>query len=122
MKGVPDARAPFSDAWNPERSASWRSSVGHHQQHRGRRQSEPGDPAQGGRGGDFGEVHGDAGGDDDRWLVGLEAGRGQLLPPGPVRLEVERHEPQPVGDAVAELDQALALPGLGAGLIDLEHP
>jgi len=62
-----------------------------------------------------------AGGGDDRGLAGIKAGRGQLLPPGPVRLEVDRHQPQPVGDAEAELDQPLPLPGLGAGLVDLEH-
>ena len=38
------------------------------------------------------------------------------------RLEVDRHEPQPLRDAEAELDQALPLPGLRTGLIDLEHP
>ena len=69
-----------------------------------------------------GQVHRDASGDDDRRPAGVETGRRHLLPPVPAGLEVDRHEPQPVGDAVAELDQALALPGLGAGLIDLEHP
>jgi hypothetical protein len=38
------------------------------------------------------------------------------------RLKVDRHQPQPVGHAVAELGQALPLPGLGPGLVDLEHP
>ena len=44
------------------------------------------------------------------------------FPPGIARLEIDRHEPQPVRDAEAELDQALPLPGLRTGLVDLEHP
>ena len=38
------------------------------------------------------------------------------------RLEVDRHQPQPLWDAEAELDQALPLPGLGTRLVDFEHP
>jgi hypothetical protein len=37
------------------------------------------------------------------------------------RLEVDRDQPQPLGDPEAQVDRALALPGLDAGLIDLEH-
>jgi hypothetical protein len=48
--------------------------------------------ALGGRRGIFGEIHGDAGGGDDRGLAGIEAGGGQLLPPGLARLEVDRHQ------------------------------
>jgi len=59
---------------------------------------------------------------DDRGLAGIKAGRGQPRPPGPARLEVDRHQPQPVGDAETELNQPLPLPGLGTGLVDLEHP
>ena len=33
-----------------------------------------------------------------------------------------RHQAQPREDAAAELGQPLALPGLGAGLVHLEHP
>ena len=53
--------------------------------------------------------------------AGVEARRRQPLPPRVARLEVDRHEPQERRDAEAELDEALALPGLRAGLIDLEH-
>ena len=53
--------------------------------------------------------------------AGVEARRGQPLPPGVARLEVDGHEPQERRDAEAELDEALALPRLRAGLIDLEH-
>ena len=68
------------------------------------------------------EVHADAGGGHDRRLAGIEAGGRQPLPPGSARLEVDRHEPQPLRDAEAELDQALSLPGLRTRLVDLEHP
>ena len=37
-------------------------------------------------------------------------------------LEIDGHQAQPVGDAVAELVEAPTLPGLGTRLIDLEHP
>ena len=50
-----------------------------------------------------------------------EAGGRQLLPPG-ARLEVDRHEPQPLGDAESELHQAAALPGLRTRAVDLEDP
>jgi transposase len=39
-----------------------------------------------------GMTDGDAGGDDDCPSAGVEAGGGQLLPPGRVRLEVDRHQ------------------------------
>ena len=42
-------------------------------------------------------------------------------PPRATRFEVDRYEAQPLGHAVAEIDQSLALPGLGARLVDLEH-
>ena len=87
---------------------------------------EPGrerrDLAQRGRDRVPGEVHADAGGGHDRRPVGIEARGRQPLPPGVARLEVDRHEPQPRRDAEAELDQALALPGLRTGLVDLEDP
>ncbi len=51
----------------------------------------------------------------------VEAGALELLPPGPAALEVDGHEPQPLRDAVAELDQTLALPGLRPRPIDLEY-
>ena len=54
--------------------------------------------------------------------AGIEAGAPRARSHQRVaRLEVDRHEPQPVGNAEAELDQALALPRLRAGLVDLEH-
>ena len=53
--------------------------------------------------------------------AGVEARGRQPLPPGVARLEVDRHEPQKRRDAEAELDQALALPRLRTGLVDLEH-
>lgn len=46
--------------------------------------------------------------------------RDQLPPPVP--LEVDRHQPQPLGDAVPQLGQPLPLPGLRPGPVDLEHP
>ena len=55
-------------------------------------------------------------------LSGSKPAAEQPLPPRAARLEVDRYQPQPVRDAVAELDQPLALPGLGTGLVDLEHP
>jgi hypothetical protein len=41
--------------------------------------------------------------------------------PAADRLEIHRHQAQPLRDAEAEVDQALALPGLGTGLVDLEY-
>src|SRR2546422_2601515 len=52
----------------------------------------------------------------------MKAGVRHLLPPARPRLEVDRHEPQPLRDAEAELDQALPLPGLRTRLVDLEDP
>src|SRR5438270_10970350 len=57
----------------------------------------------------------------DRRLAGVKADGIEPLPPGTARLEIDRHQPQPLRDAEAELDQALALPGLGPGLVDLEY-
>ena len=68
------------------------------------------------------EIHADASGDHHRGLVGTKARRRQRWPPRSTRLEVDRHEPEPIGDAVAQLDQALALPGLRGWLVDFEHP
>src|ERR1700722_1738786 len=116
MNGVPAARAPLSAAWSPTRSSSSRSSAG------SRNVMASGEPGQGGRVRVFGEVHGDAGGDDPRRLPGINAAGGQLVPPGPARLEVDRHQSQPRGDTEALLDETSALPRLGAGLVDLEHP
>jgi hypothetical protein len=67
------------------------------------------------------EVHDDAGGRHDRRPAGIEAGVLELLPPGFACLEVHRHESQPLRDAEAEVEQALTLPGLRTGSIDLEH-
>jgi hypothetical protein len=69
-----------------------------------------------------GQVHGDAGGGHHGGLVCVEAGARQPLPPVVARLEVHRHQPQPIRDAIAELDQPLPLPGLCPWLVDLEHP
>jgi hypothetical protein len=44
----------------------------------------------------------------------------ELVAPGHASFEVDGNEAQPIGDAVAELDQPLALPRLGCGFIDLE--
>src|SRR5207302_7087370 len=57
----------------------------------------------------------------DRRLAGVKAHGIEPLPPGTARLEIDRHQPQPLRDGEAELDQALALPGLGTGLVDLEY-
>jgi hypothetical protein len=54
--------------------------------------------------------------------AGIEAGSRQPLPPVVAGLEVHRNEPQPVRDAEAEFHQALPLPGLRTGPVDLEHP
>ena len=51
----------------------------------------------------------------------VEAGVEQRLPPVVVGLEVHRDEAELVGHPVAELLQALPLPCLGPGLVDLEH-
>ena len=100
----------------PERSASSRSSVDRRNVHRQRRaRSETGELAQGGRGGVFREVHRHAGGDDDRRQARIEARRNQLLRPGLARLEVHWHQPQPVGNTEAQLDQPVPLPGFAAG-------
>ena len=56
-----------------------------------------------------------------RLLAQISGGR-QPLPPGRAGLEVDRHQPQPLWDAEAELDQALPLPGLRTRLVDFEHP
>jgi hypothetical protein len=42
-------------------------------------------------------------------------------PPRRARLEVDRHEAQPIRNRKAELDEALPLPRLRARLIELEH-
>ena len=83
---------------------------------------ELGELAQHGRRGLLGQVHADAGGRHDRGEVGLEAGRGQPVPPSLAPLEVDRHKPQPAGDADAQLHETATLPRLGAGLVDLEDP
>src|SRR6185436_825315 len=69
----------------------------------------------------LGQVHADTGGRHDRWPAGVEVRRCQPLPPRVACLEVDWHEPQERRDAEAEVDEALALPLLRAGLIDLEH-
>ncbi len=56
-----------------------------------------------------------------RGLCRVEAGGCQLLQPGIARLEVDRHQPQPIGHAEAKLDQAPALPCLRSRPVDLEH-
>ena len=123
MKGVPLARAPFAARSKPGTHLGVRELERQQERHgeRGSR-GERRDLAQRGRDRVLGEVHADAGGGHDRRLAGVEAGGRQPLPPGVARLEVDRHEPQPLRDAEAELDQALSLPGLRTGLVDLEHP
>src|SRR5437773_10075527 len=93
-----------------------------HERHgeRGAR-SERRDLAQRRRDRALGQVHADTGGRHDRWPPGIEARRCQPLPPRVACLEVDWHEPQERRDAEAEVDEALALPRLRAGPIDLEH-
>ena len=94
-----------------------------HQERGGERRArgERRDLAQGRRVGVACEIHGDAGRDHDRGPAGVEAGGRHAVAPRSARLEVDRHQPQPVRDAKAELDQPPALPGLRAGPVDLEH-
>jgi hypothetical protein len=66
-----------------------------------------------------GDAH--PGGGHDRRLPGIEAGGLQTLLPRFASFQVNRDELQPLWDAEAEIDEALALPGLVAGLVDLEH-
>ena len=51
----------------------------------------------------------------------VEPRGGEPLAPGTSGLEVDRHEPQPLRDSEAEIDQAPSLPRLRAGSVDLEH-
>ncbi len=69
----------------------------------------------------LGEIHADARGHDDSRLASVEAGRRESVPPGCARLEIDRYETQPIRDTEAELDQALTLPRLRAGLINLKN-
>jgi len=69
----------------------------------------------------LGQIHADARRRDHRRPAGVEAGLLQSLPPRVARLEIDGHEPQERRNAVAEVDEALALPRLRTGLIDLEH-
>jgi hypothetical protein len=85
----------------------------------GRARGEFCDLAQRGRVRLLGEVHADPGRGDHGWLAGVEARGCQLLPPR-ARLEADWNQPQPIWDTKTEFDQALVLPGGGAGAVDFE--
>ena len=122
MKGVPLARAPSAARSIPGRTSGSAKLDRQHERHGERRaRRERRDLAQRGRDRVLGQVHADPGGSHDRRPVCIEAGFRQPLPPRFARLEVDRHEPQVRRNAEAEVDQALALPRLRTGPIDLEH-
>src|SRR6185437_12508903 len=58
------------------------------------------------------QVHRDAGACDHRWPTRIEARGREPVPPVIACLEVDRRQSQPVGNAEAKIDQALALPRL----------
>jgi hypothetical protein len=68
-----------------------------------------------------GQVHAHTCGRHDRGAPGVKARRCQALPPYLARLEIDRDKLQERRDAEAEVDEALALPGLRTGPIHLEH-
>jgi hypothetical protein len=121
MNGVPEARAVLGALAHRPLLGLDELERQHERQRQRRAGRERGDLAQHRPVRFAREVHADARRGDDCGTLRVEAHAFERGPPRRARLEVDRHEAQPIRNRKAELDEALPLPRLRARLIDLEH-